>query len=86
MATAQTTTLVPTESLHLRPVIDESRAQWTDDVPPDDAEVSTLPPVDRGRKAYAFLAACFILEALVWGEPTTEPVFPTPLSFSRVGG
>jgi hypothetical protein len=25
------------------------------------------PPADHGREAYMFLAACFILEALVWG-------------------
>jgi hypothetical protein len=26
-----------------------------------------LPPVDRGRRAWLFLAACFIIEALIWG-------------------
>lgn len=26
------------------------------------------PPADHGREAYMFLAACFILEALVWGQ------------------
>lgn len=27
----------------------------------------SLPPVDRGKDAWLFLAACFIVEALVWG-------------------
>lgn len=26
-----------------------------------------LPPVDRGRRAWLFLAACFMIEALIWG-------------------
>ena len=26
------------------------------------------PPADTGKDAYLFLAACFILEALVWGK------------------
>jgi hypothetical protein len=26
-----------------------------------------LPPVDRGRRAWLFLAACFVIEALIWG-------------------
>lgn len=28
----------------------------------------SLPPVDTGRDAWLFLAACFVIEALVWGE------------------
>lgn len=27
----------------------------------------SLPPVDRGKDAWLFLAACFTVEALVWG-------------------
>lgn len=27
----------------------------------------SLPPTDRGKDAWLFLAACFTLEALVWG-------------------
>ncbi|KAH6850033.1 major facilitator superfamily domain-containing protein [Chaetomium sp. MPI-CAGE-AT-0009] len=30
-------------------------------------EMPSLPPVDRGKDAYLFLAACFMIEALVWG-------------------
>lgn len=28
----------------------------------------SLPPVDTGKDAWFFLAACFVIEALVWGE------------------
>lgn len=31
-------------------------------------EQAQLPPVDRGKDAYMFLAAAFVVEALVWGE------------------
>lgn len=27
----------------------------------------SLPPVDRGKDAWLFLAACFVMEALIWG-------------------
>jgi hypothetical protein len=30
-------------------------------------EMPSLPPVDRGKDAWLFLAACFMIEALVWG-------------------
>jgi hypothetical protein len=30
-------------------------------------EMPSLPPVDSGKDAYLFLAACFMIEALVWG-------------------
>jgi hypothetical protein len=33
-----------------------------------DAEFS-LPPVDGGRKAYLFLAACWVVEAVTFGKP-----------------
>ena len=29
----------------------------------------SLPRVDGGKQAYLFLAACFMLEGLVWGIP-----------------
>lgn len=35
----------------------------------------SLPPVDRGRAAWLFLAASFIVEALVWGFPFSFGVF-----------
>ena len=34
-----------------------------------------LPPVDHGKDAWLFLAACFTLEALVWGFPFSFGVF-----------
>lgn len=37
----------------------------------------SLPPADRGKAAYLFLAACFMLEALVWGFPFAFGVFNT---------
>lgn len=27
----------------------------------------SLPPVDSGKDAWLFLAACFVMEALIWG-------------------
>lgn len=39
-----------------------------DESPPDGTTEFSLPPVDRGKDAWLFLAACFVLEALVWGE------------------
>lgn len=35
----------------------------------------SLPPVDGGRQAYLFLAACVMLEALCWGFPAIFGVF-----------
>ena len=37
----------------------------------------SVPLADRGRKAYSFLAACFMLEALVWGFLFAFGVFNT---------
>ena len=34
-----------------------------------------LPPIDRGMNAWLFLAACFVMEALVWGFAFTYGVF-----------
>jgi hypothetical protein len=33
---------------------------------PNEVEQSSLPPVDGGKDAWLFLAACFMLEANVW--------------------
>lgn len=33
----------------------------------EDDKKGLLPPTDRGKHAYLFLAACFVLEALIWG-------------------
>ncbi|EHK17349.1 uncharacterized protein TRIVIDRAFT_195286 [Trichoderma virens Gv29-8] len=49
-------------------------AQYDESPPSGTAEFS-LPPVDRGKDAWLFLAACFVLEALVWGFPFSFGVF-----------
>ena len=33
---------------------------------------ASLPPVDSGKDAWLFLAACFVVEALVWGKALTK--------------
>ncbi|KAK3692616.1 MFS monocarboxylate transporter [Podospora appendiculata] len=38
-------------------------------------EFSSLPPVDGGKDAWLFLAACFMVEALVWGFPFSFGLF-----------
>ncbi|WDK15584.1 major facilitator superfamily transporter [Colletotrichum graminicola] len=38
-------------------------------------EFPSLPPVDGGRQAWLFLAACFAIEMLVWGFPFAFGVF-----------
>ncbi|PYI08542.1 MFS general substrate transporter [Aspergillus sclerotiicarbonarius CBS 121057] len=49
--------------------------------PPSAQPVSTLqdnplaPPLDHGKDAWLFLAACFVMEALVWGFAFTYGVF-----------
>lgn len=37
----------------------------------------SLPPVDRGRQAWSFLAVCFVYEAVIWGFPFSFGVFQT---------
>ncbi|KAE9576833.1 MFS transporter asaE [Colletotrichum fructicola] len=38
-------------------------------------EFDSLPPVDGGKQAWLFLAACFAIEVLVWGFPFAFGVF-----------
>lgn len=45
-----------------------------DEVPEGHQEFS-LPPADGGKDAWLFLAACFMLEALVWGKCVVSPLF-----------
>ncbi|GIJ91304.1 hypothetical protein Asppvi_010269 [Aspergillus pseudoviridinutans] len=40
-----------------------------------DNTAQQLPPIDRGKDAWLFLAACFVMEALVWGFAFTYGVF-----------
>lgn len=42
------------------------QARWDDGIPPD-SDQEALPPADGGKEAWLFLAACFIIEALIWG-------------------
>ncbi|KAF4994606.1 hypothetical protein FDECE_13063 [Fusarium decemcellulare] len=50
----------------------------------------SLPQADGGKDAYLFLAACFIIEALVWGFPFAFGVFQdyyrTHEPFAETGG
>ena len=36
---------------------------------------SSLPPTDRGKDAWLFLFSTFMLEALIWGFPSSYGVF-----------
>lgn len=47
---------------------DRAFVSGDDESPPDGTTEFSLPPVDRGKDAWLFLAACFVLEALVWGK------------------
>ncbi|OAX78859.1 hypothetical protein ACJ72_06829 [Emergomyces africanus] len=40
-----------------------------------DEQSTQFPPIDRGKDAWLFLAACFFMEALVWGFAFTYGVF-----------
>ncbi|KAL8855925.1 MAG: hypothetical protein Q9178_007439 [Gyalolechia marmorata] len=42
---------------------------------PSDHDDPSLPPIDGGKDAWLFLAACFVVEALVWGFPFSYGVF-----------
>jgi hypothetical protein len=55
----------------LTPKVDDGAVAETQ---PDGQQFS-LPPVDHGKDAYLFLAACFVVEALVWGFPFSFGVF-----------
>ncbi|KAI1649211.1 MFS general substrate transporter [Daldinia loculata] len=54
---------------------DESGTQQADSQPEDGRQEFSLPPVDGGKDAWLFLAACFAIEALVWGFPFAFGVF-----------
>ncbi|KAJ7845365.1 major facilitator superfamily domain-containing protein [Mycena olivaceomarginata] len=46
---------------------------------------SALPPVDKGLGAWSFLAAAFMIEAIVWGFPTAYGVTPRLLDLPLIG-
>lgn len=53
------------------------------DSPPPSHEFS-LPAVDSGKDAWLFLAACFVMEALIWGE--SEILFISSLKAEKLRG
>ncbi|KAJ4471357.1 major facilitator superfamily domain-containing protein [Lentinula edodes] len=46
-----------------------------DSIPSINRNQSSLPPVDKGFGAWSFLTAAFVVEAIVWGFPTSFGVF-----------
>src|ERR1700759_5282916 len=43
--------------------------------PTSSIDAPRIPRADSGKDAWLFLAACFVLEALIWGFPFTFGVF-----------
>jgi hypothetical protein len=43
----------------------------------------SLPPADRGKEAYLFLASCFMLEALIWGTPRYHQIIQTNSTYTH---
>lgn len=43
---------------------------------------SALPPVDRGRAAYLFLASATVIEILIWGLPFSSEYTPSTFASS----
>ena len=54
------------------------------DQPSSNGPEFSLPPADGGKDAWLFLAACFVVEALVWGKRKMSASWPTLLSVSRL--
>ncbi|KAI0108437.1 MFS general substrate transporter [Daldinia grandis] len=65
----------PTVRIGVSTTPDESGSQQADPQPEDGRQEFSLPPVDGGKDAWLFLAACFAIEALVWGFPFAFGVF-----------
>ncbi|OTA89201.1 hypothetical protein M434DRAFT_398716 [Hypoxylon sp. CO27-5] len=53
----------------------EDSNQYENTQPEEGRQEFSLPPVDGGKDAWLFLAACFSVEALVWGFPFAFGVF-----------
>lgn len=68
-ARTEATTAIELQSLDdpPRPTTPESRVE--DGTAGMGHEMPSLPQVDGGKDAWMFLAACFMIEALVWGTP-----------------
>ncbi|KAJ4330627.1 hypothetical protein N0V95_010021 [Ascochyta clinopodiicola] len=54
--------------------------------PPESEEGHSLPPTDGGKDAWLFLFSCFMLEALIWGFPSTYGVFQEYYSSNEFAG
>ncbi|KAG8729591.1 hypothetical protein FRC12_020864 [Ceratobasidium sp. 428] len=78
--------LVPAASLQSPPFaanpvrsnyVESENRQRNDNYPTSSEELAAtaLPPVDRGFKAWSFIAAAFVLEILVWGLGFSYGVF-----------
>ncbi|KAK6951155.1 hypothetical protein Daesc_007686 [Daldinia eschscholtzii] len=65
----------PTARIGVSTTSDESTTPQADSQPEDGRQEFSLPPVDGGKDAWLFLAACFAIEALVWGFPFAFGVF-----------
>lgn len=71
------------EVIRSHPMTNEAEQGWQltplegtvndDDTPRE--EEQELPPMDRGMDAWLFLAACFAMEALVWGFAFSYGIF-----------
>ncbi|UPX20785.1 uncharacterized protein EKO05_0011005 [Ascochyta rabiei] len=55
-------------------------------MPPESEEGHSLPPTDGGKDAWLFLFSCFMLEALIWGFPSTYGVFQEYYSSNDFAG
>ena len=53
----------------------EPRVEFDLDIPEEGVLSQHLPPVDGGKKAWTFLFAVFMIEALCWGFPQSYGVF-----------
>ncbi|KAF9890554.1 hypothetical protein FE257_005685 [Aspergillus nanangensis] len=55
--------------------LDHSASHISDQTREEKPDDENLPPVDGGIRAWLFLSACFVLEAVGWGFPTAFGVF-----------
>ena len=71
--TSQTSLSQP--SIELRPREPDSESMNQPIINPPSPQEFSLPPADSGWRAWSFLAACFWVEALVWGFPFSFGIF-----------
>lgn len=51
---------------------DRNDVHTVEEEPSPPENIVTLPRVDGGKEAWLFLAACFIVEVMTWGEVTSS--------------